>query len=518
MRRLGVLFSVALLASCVLGVGRAAYLPLAGSLDLGFGNDGVVTHELSSNEYGGIVKIALQPDGRIVTAAAASPGDRGVLLARYLADGSPDPSFGQDGYVETDPSPPATYAFAEAIALQADGKIIVAGLSDPSQSDNVYSDFMLARYNQDGSLDTSFGTDGITNTVIPEQQPSGACFFSQAGAGAVAVLPNGDILAGGTSEWGDSCGNTRNSSFVLARYTPDGSLDPSFGTGGIVQTTFSGLDSLAGVAVQPDGKIVAAGTSAGPGRQENWQSIALARYEPDGSLDPTFGTGGKVTTAHKLGLFGGPLTLQHGKIVVAGTTRVDGGAFFPVLVRYQTTGRLDQSFGKRGLSEFRRITGNFYAQGGPTDVVVQRHNDKLLISAANSVVRLTPNGAIDKSFGRGGIEPLTGRAGAFTLAVEPDNKILVGGNTGNTATHSGTTWLLAELLAGDNCVVPQLRGDTVSHAAVALKQSYCERGHVAQRFSSMVARGRVISTTPPTGTRQLDGTRVNLIVSKGRRR
>jgi uncharacterized delta-60 repeat protein len=506
---LGILSGVALLALCALGVSSAAYLPLAGNLDLGFGSDGVVTHSLGSGEYPAITAIAVQPDAKIVVAADAAPGDRGFLLARYLPDGTPDPSFGQGGYVETEP-PAATYARAKAVALQADGKIVVAGVSDRGQ-------FTLARYNPDGSLDTSFGTNGITNTVIPEQQPPGVCFFSsQAYADALAALPNGDILAGGSSEWDDGCGD-RYSAFALARYTPDGSLDPIFGDGGIVQTTFSGAAYLAGIAVQPNGKIVASGTSFGPGHGDGWQSMALARYQPDGSLDPDFGSGGKVTTAHKLAYGGGPLTLQHGEVVVAGFTRLNSGANdFPVLARYQKTGRLDPTFGKSGFAELRSITGREDVQGSPTDVVAQP-DGKLLITAADSVARLTPNGTLDKSFGRGGIVSLGGGVDTSALALQAQGKILVGGSTGNTLGSGGNTWLLAEFLAGNNCVVPGIRGKTVAKASATLKKSYCRRGRIAKRFSSKVMPGRVISTAPSNGARQLGGAAVNLIVSKGKR-
>jgi uncharacterized delta-60 repeat protein len=168
--------------------GGAAGSPLAevGSV---FRDGGLVTRRLGSGEDPFIGAIAVQPDGKIIVAGGSPPGDHGLLLARYLRDGSLDPSFGEGGYVET----PFTYwAFTHAIALEPDGRIVVAGASYQGD-DHVLSEFTLARYNWDGSLDTGFGTDGITNTVIPEQQPPNARASGLGIHRELSVLPSGDI-------------------------------------------------------------------------------------------------------------------------------------------------------------------------------------------------------------------------------------------------------------------------------------------------------------------------------------
>jgi uncharacterized delta-60 repeat protein len=503
-KRPAIFFGLAFLTLCLLGVSFAANLPLAGSLDPKFGSGGVVTHSLGSGEYPSISAIAVQPDGKIVVAGGSSPGDHGLLLARYLSNGSLDPSFGDGGYVETQTG---DYAFARAVSLQPDGKIVVAGGSYQGD-DNYLFVFTLARYNSDGSLDTTFGTDGITNTPIPVGQPDSA-----AGANAVAILPSGNILAAGGGYWGDP--TAPSGSFVLTEYSSDGSLEPTFGNGGIVQTQFYGDDSLSGIAVQPDGKIVATGTGGLAGHGQDIETIALARYEPDGSLDHAFGTGGKVTTRPELHYDGGPSALQGAKIVVAGFTRPNSVSNdFPVLARYEANGHLDPTFGKHGFEEIRRIRGDAGLQGQPTAVLAQS-DGKLLIAAANSVVRLKPNGRLDESFGKGGIASLTSAVGTSTLAQQADGKILVGGNSGNTQGPSDT-WILARLMAGNNCVVPSLNGKTVLKASSQLKASYCSTGHVSKRFSTRVARGRVISTAPLRGDRLPDGTKVDLTVSKGK--
>jgi uncharacterized delta-60 repeat protein len=431
--------------------------------------------------------------------------DHGLLLARYLPDGSPDPSFGDGGYAEAHTG---DWAFASAVAVQPDGKIVVAGASDQGNDDAVSSVFTLARYNPDGSLDPSFGTAGITTTDIP------ASGYRSAGADALAVLAGGDILVGGSSRWGDPTGP--GSTFVLARYTPDGLLDPTFGVDGIVQTSFYGDDALGGIAVQPDGKIVATGTGALAGHGQDVETIALARYEPDGSLDHTFGTGGKVTTRPKLHYDGGPSTFQGVNIVVAGFTRPNSGANdVPLLARYDASGHLDPSFGKDGFAEIRRVRGNAAVQGRPTAVLAQA-DGKLLIAAAASIVRLRPNGRLDESFGKGGIVSLTDRVATSALALQVDGKILVGGSSGNTLQGAGHTWVLARLTAGNNCVVPGLSGETVSKASARLKHAYCRRGHVSSRPSSTIKRGRVISSMPRRGVRRPGGARVDLTVSRGR--
>src|SRR5262245_38181584 len=168
------------------------------------------------------------------------------------ADGDLDVTFGSGGIVITGFG--GGYDFANALALQSDGKIVAAGetrsgLSGPRN-------FALARYNIDGSLDTTFGGGGKVTTAI------------SGGAASVALQSDGKILAAGGTTTG----------FALVRYNIDGSLDSTFGSGGkVVQTGFSGFSI--GLVLQPDGKIVVSGARSG--------DFALARYNGDGSPDPT---------------------------------------------------------------------------------------------------------------------------------------------------------------------------------------------------------------------------------------
>jgi uncharacterized delta-60 repeat protein len=217
-------------------------------------------------------------------------------IARYTFKGDPDTTFGTQGKVLTDFGGDDR---AEAVALQSDGQIVVAGRSD--------GDFALARYTTTGALDPTFDGDGRVTTDF-----SGG----QDGALAVAIQPNSEIVVAGTTDQAGS------SDFALARYLPDGSLDASsdpleagFGVDGRVTTDFGGTDPelASGIVVQPNGRIVVVGSALG--------DFALVRYAFDGSLDTTFGSSGTLTTDFGGTDVGEAVLLQaNGAIVAAGTT------------------------------------------------------------------------------------------------------------------------------------------------------------------------------------------------------
>ncbi len=494
MKRLLTLFGLALVALGLLGVASAASVPLAGTLDPSFGSGGSVTQA-----RGFVGALAVQPDGKIVAAGDVA-GDS--LVARYLPNGSLDSSFGNGGYAETSLPRTAKFASAAAVAIQPDGKIVVAGTTG-ALGTKVGPEFALLRYDANGSLDTSFGTDGIAITVIPEEGHP----YSNAVAAALAILPGGNILAAGSASWSD--GDKFSSSFALARYTSAGSLDTAFGKGGVAQTAFAKANAqLAGIAVQSDGKIVASGWGVGSGNGNDFNAMLLARYKPNGSLDSTFGTAGKVTTAHALDYQGGPPALQNGKIVVAGEDDTE----LPVLARYGINGRLDATFGDHG---FATTSGPLVASTPPA-VFVQKDGAILLdlpgatggTEAMDALVRFTPSGRVDPSFGTAGTALLRS-SGSTSLDVETDGKVLVGGGI------DGST--LVRVVGGNNCVVPGLRGKSVSTARAALATSHCGIGSISRLFSNRIARGRVISTAPLRGGRLAGGTKVALVVSRGRR-
>ena len=196
-----------------------------------------------------------------------------LIPAAQATPGALDPSFGSGGKVTTPFG--TSYDFGQAVEIQADGKIVAGGYA----SNGMNYDFALARYNPNGSLDRTFSSDG--KVVTPFGSSSDAIL-------TIAIRPDGKILAAGSTY------NGANSDFALARYTANGALDPSFGSGGKVRTDIASRNqAIFGIALQPDGKIVVAGYSEGATTSEDF---VVARYKPDGALDTSFGSGGYVVT------------------------------------------------------------------------------------------------------------------------------------------------------------------------------------------------------------------------------
>ncbi len=300
---IGLFLATLLIAGCGGGGGGSAGgggltppTPPSGSLDTSFDGDGKVTTPIGSGDDVANA-IAIQGDGKIVVAGYSSNGTNlDFTIVRYNTDGLLDTSFGSGGKVTTDfGNDDAAYA----MAIQGDGKIVVAGYS----SNGTNLDFTIVRYNTDGSLDTSFDGDGKVTTDIG----IGSYDF----ANTIAIQGDGKIVVAGYSS------NGSNNDFAIVRYNTDGSLDTSFGSDGKVTTPIgSGDDEAYAIAIQGDGKIVVAGYSSNGSNND----FAIVRYNADGSLDTSFGTGGKVTTD-----FGGDdaaayaIAIQgDGKIVVAG--------------------------------------------------------------------------------------------------------------------------------------------------------------------------------------------------------
>jgi uncharacterized delta-60 repeat protein len=316
-----------------------------GSLDTSFSGDGEVL-----TSFTGTIDIAqgvvIQPDGKIVAAGGAGvfSNNPSFALARYNSDGSLDTTFSSDGKLTTDFTD--RYDAANDVVLQTDGKIVAAGDSR--------NDFALARYNSDGSLDTTFGGDGKVTTNFPN-----GGFVS-----SVGLLATGEIVVAGEC----FCVN---GAFGLALYNTDGSLHTSFGGNGKVTTDFTkGEDWIESVAVQADGRIVAggvAGYSADP-------KFALARYHADGSLDLIFGRRGKRMTDFTKGddFLGGIAIQSDGKIVAAGE-----GLYDFAVARYGIHGRLDMSFGGDG-----KVRTDFGGSDGAASVAIQA--DGKIVAAGRS--------------------------------------------------------------------------------------------------------------------------------------
>lgn len=287
-----------------------------GSLDSTFGTSGKVVTAIGTSADDEAFAVAVQPDGKIIAAGITGP-PYDFALVRYNTDGSPDSTFGTGGKVVT--SFGSGSDLAASIAIQRDGKIIAAG-----STEGATQNFALARYNTDGSLDSTFGAGGKAVGFLGNNNEA---------ALAVTLQPDGKIIAAG--------GGASPESFVLERFNTDGSLDSTFGVGGIVLTDFLSRTQANAVVIQPDGKIIAAGFAS--------NKFALARYNANGSLDSTFDTDGKVITAISNSVdqaFAVVLQLD-GKIVAAGFTSGTTQGF--ALARYNTDGSLDSTFGAGGI-------------------------------------------------------------------------------------------------------------------------------------------------------------------------
>lgn len=273
-----------------------------GTLDTSFGGgDGKVTTSFGSDNADWAVAIALQSDGKIVVTGYGQwdPGtccDSAIEVARYNSNGSPDSSFGGgDGQV-TYPAPPN--GVSGSVVIQTVGgveKIVVLGSVGGGASD---LDFLLLRYNLDGTPDTSFGGgDGVVTTDFPAP-PVGPTASRDFG-NSLVVQTDGKLVAGGNVTAGAG----------LARYNVDGSLDATFGTSGMVNGTGPGMTAME-LRLDSSGRIVVAGSFGG--------DFALGRYDASGSPDATFSTDGRVTTDFGAGDAGLGVTIAPGGALVVG--------------------------------------------------------------------------------------------------------------------------------------------------------------------------------------------------------
>jgi uncharacterized delta-60 repeat protein len=304
-----------------------------GRLDPTFGGDGTVLTTFARPRRDRFAlatahDVALQRDGRIAVVGVSTDGVDAAeaVLARYIARGPLDRSFGAGGKASYAPtSPAAASTSASAIALQRDGRLVVAG--SIRVSDLEAGHFLVARFTRRGRVDRGFGTSGGTVTRLG--------LFSY--ASDVAIQPDGRIVVVGTVR-PDLPGRAGTQLGVI-RLLSNGRIDTSFGTNGTVLTNFA-VDSAPRLVLQADGKIVAACTLRSPSR------FGLARYLPDGRLDPTFGEGGRVRTRFpERSVARDVAVTRDGKILVAGSS---GGDF--ALARYNGDGSLDESFGVAGLA------------------------------------------------------------------------------------------------------------------------------------------------------------------------
>ena len=401
--------------------------PPAVSLDRTFGNEGKVYVEgLGANAA------LLQPDGKIVTVG-------GRTVGRFLPDGTPDPSFGSGGRVTVTLSG-STNGALQAVALQPDGKIVLAGYVNVTGHD----DFAVARLHADGRVDTSFAGVGSTRMDF---------FSSTDRASVVLVHPDGRIFVAGQATVANPKPGQQT---AMALYTPDGQLDPGFGTLGTVTRDFATMEIVTGGALMPDGRIVLAVRVADSIGGEK-EDAGLVRVLPNGELDPSFGSGGFVRQALQVDevsgeeefgdseVLGGLALLPDGGVAVVSSTRPPGvGSITAMSVgQFRSSGILEPAFGLRGVARTTMTILDDYA------LAVARQSDGKLVvvgQAGNiapnpdfAVARFLPDGQLDTSFDGDGHLPIDFFGGddrAQVVLIQPDGKILVLGSVFN-GTRSG---------------------------------------------------------------------------------
>jgi uncharacterized delta-60 repeat protein len=351
---------------------HCALLATPSGLDTTFGSGGRVT----TPGDGDGEAVLIQPDGRIVTV-----GPRQVPATfhfqfgatRHDAAGNLDPSFGTGGVVTTSLGGNDDKAFDAA--MFPDGGFVTVGQADPSGLGN--TDFGIVRYTPDGQPEPTFGTGGKLVSDL---------FGRDDGANAVAVQPDGKIIVAGFATTSPA-----NFDFALVRYNPDGTLDHSFGGDGIVTTDIGTLhEGITDIALQPDGKITAIGATD--------QDAVLARYNPDGTLDLTFGNSGTVLGGIGTNEVNGVAITPAGTILVAGSRGGPTGGLDPIVASYAPNGKLNLGFGQGGVAQADLSGGT----DSGDDLVVKPNGDIVVVGSALSatvtdmaLIRFKPDGTLD---------------------------------------------------------------------------------------------------------------------------
>jgi uncharacterized delta-60 repeat protein len=391
---------------------KAAAAP--GDLDTSFDGDGKVTTSISTGLDVGRAAV-IQPDGKIVVAGIAdiNNANSDFIVIRYNPDGSLDTTFDGDGKVTTDFS--GRDDQAHGVAIQADGKLVVAGSSS--------GDFALARYNTDGSLDVTFDVDGRVLLDVGGNDS----------ANAIRLQPNGKIIV---------VGNGANAAFAV-RYNSDGSLDTTFDTDGVAPV--SGSEANA-VSLQSDGKIVIAGASAAA-------RMSVTRLNTNGSPDTNFGTGGTTiyTVANRFDIANAVAIQPDGRILAAGFSRVT--AFGPLcapLVRFSAAGLFEQAV----------VNCNESPGGADYRSLLVQPDGKIVVGGFSSlfsnflIVRYNPNLSLDNTFNGTGTLRIDFQAGmppkseGFAVALPPDGKIIAAGVTQPSMTATTGQIAVARILSG----------------------------------------------------------------------
>ncbi|MEJ2615848.1 MAG: T9SS type A sorting domain-containing protein, partial [Ignavibacteriaceae bacterium] len=397
-----------------------------GTIDSTFGEDGIVTTTVGRSQNKAFSTV-IQNDGKIIVAGTTiNETNFDAALIRYTSDGNLDNTFGANGSVIVGGSrDECIYSAAIQWAGSGGEKIIVGGFSSESGT----KDFVLARFNLDGTLDTTFGNGGTAVTPIGSAHDE---------INSITVQENGKIIAAGYTD------NGSDKDFAIARYMPDGELDSTFGGAGYVTTSIGTKDERANSVViesagMGDAKIIAVGYVA-----LSDHDFALVRYKPNGELDDSFGDDGIVTT--KIGAMSdeaNSVAIQSdGKIIAAGftTSEADGKKYF-ALVRYNTDGNLDSSFRNNGIITTKPgVSSNGVIQSVSIQsngkIIVAGYCIQLGVTYDFALARYNPDGELDNTFGSYGfvttsIGSAYATSHAYSSVIQSDGKIVTAGYTQN---------------------------------------------------------------------------------------
>lgn len=396
--------------------------PVGGTLDTSFDSDGYLNTAVGSqNDFGRA--IAVQSDGKIIVVGYSVNGSSidQIALTRYLSDGTLDTSFDTDGKVTTAIGSLGSLAYS--VAIQTDGKILVAGYTNQGGGD---LDFVVVRYLSNGSLDTTFSTDGIQTTSFGSGDDK---------AHGIAIQNDGKIIVAGYSYQG----GTADYDIAALRYDSSGNLDTTFGGGdGLVLIDLGNEDRSYAVALQSDGKVVLGGTSFVSGTDS---LFCLARLTSVGDLDTTFNTTGYLTTD-----LGGSddrafsVAIQSdGKVVAGGYTHVSGNDYDFAVVRVGSDGTLDSGFGGGdGVSVLTPGSGDDRAQ-----TVLVQSNGKIVVAGYQDgegsdsqlfLSRLNSDGSTDATFGTSGstaTNPSGGMDKIYAIALDSALSLVAAGEMSN---------------------------------------------------------------------------------------
>lgn len=449
---------LAVVVSTTLVLGTAATpagAASAGSVDTAFGTNGTSTVPVGSLAVA--VAATVQSNGAIVSAGEATVAGTNVILStRMLSSGAPDPAYGHSGTVTVNINGGAC---ANAVALQPDGKIVLAGTGGDLSSGTLA--FAAVRLLPNGQLDPQFGHGGVSTVPIG----------TEAIANAVSIRPDGKIVLGGMA-------TVAHPEFASARLNSNGSIDSSFGRRGVV--TLAPPAAAWGMVLQPDGKVVLAGQQDYRGAQ----AFMAARLTTSGTLDATFGNGGLVTVPVGSTAIGNAVALQpDGRIVLAGNAFTSTSV--AATVRLMSNGSLDPSFGSGGIATLPLWEA-------VNAVGLQSDGEILLGATGATAVRMNRDGTPDQTFGTGGatrVQLGTGNDAANGVTTQPDGGIILSG-----VAHMGGTAVLSVIrllgAATSASVVSAARDTATSRPVISTSPAFQSQAQTPQvRAAIFLRRG-----------------------------